>query len=111
MLELITKDPHTHQSILDELARTGARQILCQALQQEVEDYINQNKNELDENGHRLVVRNGKANNRTLSMGVGQINLQAPRVNDKREGHKFESIFLPKYIRKSPNIENLVPIL
>ncbi|MCP2624455.1 IS256 family transposase, partial [Mycolicibacterium smegmatis] len=47
------------RSLLDEIVRDGARQMLAAALQAEVAAYVAQFADQLDENGHRLVVRNG----------------------------------------------------
>lgn len=96
---------------LDEIAREGARRMLAQALNLEVEDYIESHKNEVDENGHRLVVRNGVGRPRKVTMGSGTVEIQAPRVDDRREGERFFSKVLPPYLRKSPKIESLLPIL
>ena len=46
-------------SLLDELAREGARKMLATALQAEVAAYIEAHAEDVDENGRRLVVRNG----------------------------------------------------
>lgn len=96
---------------LDEIAREGARRLLVQALNLEVEDYINQHVEEVDESGHRLVVRNGIGRSRSVTMGGGAVDIQAPRVDDRREGERFFSKVLPPYLRKSPKVESLLPIL
>lgn len=96
---------------LDEIAREGARRLLVQALKLEVEEYIQQNKNEVNDEGHRLVVRNGFAKSRTVTMGSGAIEVQVPRVDDRRDGERFLSAILPPYLRKSPKVESLLPIL
>lgn len=96
---------------LDEIAREGARRMLAQALDLEVAEYVNGNANEVDEHGHRQVVRNGKSKVRTVTMGSGSVEVQAPRVHDKREGRKFTSNILPPYLRKSPKVESLLPLL
>lgn len=96
---------------LDEIAREGARRLLVQALNLEVEEYIQENLNEVDESGRRLVVRNGFAKTRRITVGSGSIDLQAPRVDDRRDGEKFLSSILPPYLRKSPKVESLLPIL
>lgn len=96
---------------LDEIAREGARRLLVRALDLEVEEYIQQNLNDVDESGHRLVVRNGKARARTITMGSGSVDVEAPRVNDRRDGEKFFSSILPPYLRKSPKVESLLPVL
>ena len=99
------------QSTLDELARQGAQQILGAALQAEALEYVEQYKHILDPMGRRMVVKNGKAKSRNVLLGSGEIVVEAPRVNDKREGQKFTSKILPPYLRKSPNIESVLPIL
>lgn len=95
---------------LDEYLRLGAQKMLLKALDAEVSAYLEEN-NDVDEKGHRLVVRNGRAKTRSLTTGSGLLNVEAPRVNDRREGQKFTSSILPPYLRKSPKIESLLPVL
>jgi transposase-like protein len=100
---------------LDEIAREGARRMLESALEDEVTRYIEQHQDR-DENGHALVVRNGKARARSVTMGSGTIQIQAPRVNDKRcdehgERQRFTSGILPPYMRRSPKVAEVLPIL
>lgn len=96
---------------LDEIAREGARRLLVQALHQEVEEYIQQHSSETDDDGRRLVVRNGVGKARTITVGSGSIEVKAPRVDDRREGQNFLSSILPPYLRKSPKVESLLPLL
>lgn len=96
---------------LDEIAREGARRMLVRALDLEVEDYIKQSIEEVDERGRRLVVRNGYGKSRSVTMGAGNVDVEAPRVDDRRPGAKFLSAILPPYLRKSPKIESLLPVL
>ena len=109
MLKLVT--PSSTKSILDEIIREGAQKILINALEQEISGYVDAHKNLLDENGHRLVVRNGQGKERSVVLPVGEVSLRVPRVNDRREGHQFTSKILPPYLRKSPNLESLIPVL
>lgn len=114
MLKLVTPKDVGRKDFelsLDEIAREGARRMLEKALNLEVEEYIAQNKNEIDETGNRLVVRNGFGKSRKITTGAGTIEVAAPRVNDQREGKKFSSFILPPYLRKSPKVESLLPIL
>ncbi len=90
---------------LDELAQRGAQRMLALALQAEVNEYIHRHEGERDENGHALVVRNGRSRERTVQCGAGELKMQAPRVYDKRPSHKFTSSILPPYMRKSPRLE------
>jgi len=114
MLKLLTPILESKQelnSLLDELARDGAKKMLASALQLEVDEYIQNHKNIIDEYGHRKVVKNGYGKERTLSVGSGTFKISQPRVNDKREGQKFNSNILPRFIRKSPKVESLLPAL
>ncbi|GCE44964.1 IS6120, transposase [Rhodococcus wratislaviensis] len=72
------------RSLLDEIVRDGARQMLAAALQAEVAAYIEQFADQVDENGHRLVVRNGYHHERDVLTAAGAVSVKAPRVNDKR---------------------------
>jgi putative transposase len=96
---------------LDELAREGARRMIAAALELEVEEYIEKLRHLRDENGHALVVRNGKAKPRTVSLAAGPVDLQAPRVDDRRPDHRFTSKILPPYMRRSPRLDDALPVL
>lgn len=69
---------------LDAVILQGARRMLAAALEAEVQEYVERYQHHRDEKGHRQVVRNGKAKARTVTTGAGQIEVEAPRVNDKR---------------------------
>ncbi len=101
---------------LDELAREGARRMIAAALRAEADEYVERFSDELDEDGHRQVVRNGRARERKVTVGSGTIPVRAPRVNDKRvdqegERQKFSSRILPAYARRSPKVGEVIPIL
>ena len=102
--------PEVVQS-LDELAREGARHMILAALEVEVEQYLQKLCHLRDENDHALVVRNGKAQPRTISLGAGSIELQAPRVDDRRANQRFTSQILPPYMRRSPRLNDALPVL
>jgi transposase-like protein len=101
---------------LDEIARQGARRMLAEALQAEVQAYVEAAKGERDEQGHALVVRNGYASEREILCGAGAVEVKAPRVNDRRldeEGNRkrFKSVILPPYVRRSPKVTEVLPLL
>ena len=56
--------------------------MLVKAVEAEVTAYIETHQHEVDQDGRRLVVRNGHARERTIVSGVGQLKIQAPRVDD-----------------------------
>lgn len=70
-------------SLLDEIVRNGARQMLATALQAEVIAYVEAFADEVDEHGRRLVVRNGYHAEREVATAVGAVPVRQPRVNDK----------------------------
>src|SRR5256885_5688685 len=71
-------------SLIDEIVREGARRMLAEALQAEVDAYIAAHAAERDENGRRLVVRNGYHQSREVLTSAGAVGVTVPRVNDKR---------------------------
>lgn len=118
MLKVVENEGEHESSLrehLDAVILRGARLMLTAALEAEVEEHIARFERARDEKGHRLVVRNGKAKARTVTTGAGQIEVEAPRVNDKRvidgERQKFTSKILPPYMRKSPKVSEVLPVL
>jgi transposase-like protein len=105
------------QSPLDEIAREGARQMLAAALRAEADAYVDALMREVDEAGHRLVVRNGYAEPRSVLCAAGSIEVRAPRVNDKRvdeatgQRRRFSSAILPAWCRRSPKVTEVLPLL
>ena len=102
---------------LDELFREGARRMLAVALEVEVAAYLGAHAELVDEHGHRLVVRNGHAPARTITTGVGQVEVVRPRVDDRRvdpatgQRVQFQSVILPRWCRRSPKVAEVLPLL
>jgi putative transposase len=119
MLRVVTDESTRGEatSALDEICREGARRMLAAALEAEADAYIAELVAALDEGGRRLVTRNGHARPRTITTGSGPIEIQAPRVNDRRvdpdtgEKAKFKSSIVPPWCRKSPKVAELLPLL
>jgi transposase-like protein len=104
------------RNVLDELAREGARKMLVKALETEVASYLAAASGERDAEGYALVVRNGKGRPRKVTLGSGTVEVRAPRVNDRRvdedgERRRFTSQILPPYMRRSPKVSEVLPIL
>ena len=104
------------RDLLQELLRNGARDMLARAIEQEVQDHLDAHAKILDEHGHRLVVRNGYKDERTIQTGLGDIPVRQPRVNDKRidengQRCRFTSQILPPYLRRTRSVEELIPWL
>ena len=104
-------------SLIDELVREGARRMLAEALRAEVDAYCARFADECDENGRRLVVRNGYHEPREVTTAAGAVAVHAPRINDRRvdtetgERRRFSSAILPPWARKTPQIEQVLPLL
>jgi putative transposase len=102
---------------LDAIVAEGARRMLAAALEAEVDAYVSSFTEELDEHGHRLVVRNGHAEPRSLVTGAGPLQVRAPRIDDRRvdevtgEKMRFASSILPPWARKSPKVAEVLPLM
>ena len=124
MLKVVHEENESHDdsagcggSLLDQVVRDGARQLLAVALQAEVAAYIEAHAHERDEAGLRLVVRNGFHEQREVTTAAGAVPVRAPRVNDKRVDEvtgarvRFSSAILPAWARKSPQVADVLPLL
>jgi len=102
--------------MLDEIAREGARRMLAVAMEAEAASYVEGHRHERDEGDRALVVRNGKARPRKITLGAGTVEIHAPRVNDRRvdasgQRQRFTSRILPPYMRRSPKVSEVLPVL
>jgi putative transposase len=100
---------------LDEVFRLGAQQLLEQALEVEVNLHLEKYQYILDDQARRLVVRNGYHKTRKIVAGAGQVEVNVPRVDDRvledQDEARFVSQMVPPYLRKSKNMEELIPVL
>jgi putative transposase len=104
------------RDVLTQVLREGAQKMLAQAIEQEVQDYLDHHADQLDEHGHRLVVRNGYKPARSLQTPLGPIPVHQPRIDDRRvdeQGRRirFTSSVLPPYLRRTKSLEELLPWL
>jgi len=102
-------------SVLEELAREGAKEMLARAMELEVAEFVEKNKEKTGEDGHRLVVRNGYMEEREIITGIGPIGIKQPRIDDRKlvelEEQRFSSQILPRHMRRVPSVNNLIPVL
>ena len=96
---------------LDELCRLAAQEMLKVALLVERQAYLDAHAEVVDQTGKRLVVGNGYAKQRQVTTGAGMVEVKAPRVDDRREGQHYRSVILPAYMRKSPKVTEVLPVL
>lgn len=118
MLRVVNADATTETgSLIDDIVREGARRMLAAALEAEVNAYIAELADQRDENGRRLVVRNGYHQPRSVTTAAGTVEVKTPRINDKRideatgERKRFSSAILPPWCRKFPKISEVLPLL
>jgi putative transposase len=91
--------------------RDGARTLLTQAVEAEVTEFLARYQDEQDAAGRTRMVRNGHLPERTIQTGLGQVAVKAPRVHDRSGQVRFNSNIVPRYLRRSRSIEDLLPWL
>src|SRR3954453_21427432 len=104
----------TGQDVLTDLLRDGARRLLAKAIEAEVASWIDDHAHLVDDRGRRQVVRNGHLPERAIQTGIGAVEVQQPRVRDRRPADRregFTSAILPPYLRKTKSLEGLIPWL
>jgi len=104
------------RDVLSDILRQGAQQMLAAAIENEVAEYIGGHAQVRDREGHRLVVRNGSLPARKIQTGLGLVEVQQPRVNDRRvdekgERRRFASQILPPYLRRTKSLDEWLPWL
>ena len=104
-------NPNNSTNLLEEVLKDGARKMLQAAIENEVAEYIENYNDITNEKGHRQIVRNGYLPKRNIQTGIGDISIKQPRVRDKTKNNQFTSAILPKYMKKCPSLENLIPLL
>jgi len=104
--ETEVKDP------LTEILRIGARALIAQAVELELSHLLNQHEDKKLSDGRQAVVRNGYLPARTLQTGIGDVDIQVPKIRDRTHtGIKFNSSLLPPYLKRTKSIEELLPWL
>jgi len=95
------------QTSLEDILKQGAKKMLHYAIENEVDEFIKSKKHLKDEQGRSTVKRNGYLPERQIQTGVGNISIKKPRVR----GEYFTSAILPRYLRRTPSINTLIPAL
>jgi len=106
------KKPVEEKDILTEVLRNGAKQLLAAAIEAEVKEFISQHNNKGDDKAR--FVRNGYLPERAIQTGIGDIEVIMPRVRDRQSGKdkiSFSSLIVPKYLRRSSSMNELLPLL
>ena len=115
VIELKKPEPFIDDPISD-ILRNGARKLLAQALEAEIESFLSQYADFKDDQGRKRVTRNGYLPEREIQTGIGQVPVKVPRVRDRQTDNdsgriRFSSCILPPYLRKTKSMEELIPWL
>jgi putative transposase len=105
------KKPEAVNDLLTEVIRQGSRQLLAAAVEAEVEEFLSQ-QNIAGERPQ--FVRNGHLPERVIQTGIGEVVVDVPRVRNRlyaKDGIRFGSSVIPKYIRRSGKLEAFIPLL
>lgn len=106
--------PEVPHDALTEILRAGAQKMLAAAIEREVAGYVETREELTDDAGRRLVVRNGFLPEREILTGIGKVAVKQPRVRDRRppdQREYFTPAVLPKYLRKTKSMDELIPWL
>jgi transposase-like protein len=97
---------------LDELARLGAQEMLRAALKAEISVYMDSVSDCKLADGRQAIVLNGNHQQRKITVGSGTVAISVPRTRNRADGDEnFISRILPPYMRRSPKIDEVVPLL
>ena len=103
--------PESFNDALSELLRQGAKQIIAQAVEAELNEFLGQYQTLKDDTGRQAVVRNGYLPARTVTTGLGDVEIQVPKVRDRtKSGIKFNSLLLPPYLKRSRSVEEVFAV-
>jgi len=104
--------PEVIEDPLTELLRVGARRLIQQAIEVELVELLAQYEGEVDDQGRRLVVRNGYLPEREILTGVGPVAVKVPKIRSRgEEPVVFRSALVPPYVRKARRVEAALPWL
>ncbi len=96
---------------LTELLRIGAKALISKAVEAELAEMLSLHTDKL-EDGRKTVVRNGYLPSRTIQTGIGEVEIKVPKIRDRSgERVKFNSSLLPPYLKRTKNMEELIPWL
>ena len=110
VISLSKRAEDEEKPFFEQLLQEGARKLLQAAIENEIIEYIQFHKDRRDENGQRLVVRNGHLPEREIISGIGPIKVRQPRIRH-RDGGRFSSAILPPFMRRTPSVDALIPVL
>lgn len=111
-LELLERPEEIVGDALTALLRHGAKSLIAQAVEAELESMLATYRDEKLADGKEALVRNGYLPERTIQTGIGDVEIKIPKVRDRsKQGIKFNSSLLPPYLKRTKSMEELIPWL
>lgn len=111
------EEPNEVQDPLTEVLRRGAKKLIAEAVQAELEELLGEYEDQRDGQGRQRLVRHGYLPKREIQTGIGGIEVRIPRIKDRGTGEqseevvRFRSSLVPPYLRRSKKVEELLPLL
>ena len=110
------RQPDEIDDPLTNILRSGARQLLTQAVEMEAEAFLAAMKDFKLADGRDRVVRHGHGPERTIQTGIGPVEVSAVKIRDRGaaiagERIRFSSAILPKWARRTKSLDALLPVL
>lgn len=111
-LSVVEQPQQIETDPLSALLRSGARALIAQAVEAELDVLLHQHQDLLLDDGRKAVVRNGYLPERTIQTGIGDVEIKVPKVRDRSgSGIHFNSLLLPPYLKRTRSVEELLPWL
>jgi putative transposase len=111
-LNVLSQPDETVTDVLTALLRNGARQLIAQAVEVELQQLLQAHEELRLPDGRKAVVRNGYLPERSIQTGIGDVDIKVPKVRDRSgSGIRFTSALLPPYLKRARSVEELLPWL
>ena len=111
-LNVLSQPDETGTDVLTALLRNGARQLIAQAVEVELQQLLQAHEELRLPDGRKAVVRNGYLPERSIQTGIGDVDIKVPKVRDRSgSGIRFTSALLPPYLKRARSVEELLPWL
>jgi len=111
-LNVLSQPDETGTDVLTALLRNGARQLIAQAVEAELQLLLQAHEEQRLPDGRQAVVRNGYLPERSIQTGIGDVDIKVPKVRDRSgSGIRFTSALLPPYLKRARSVEELLPWL
>ena len=106
------ENPEQLQDPLTDLLRSGARQLIQQYVDAELQELLAEHQSCLTDTGKPSVVRNGYLPEREIQTGIGAVSVKIPKVRSRNDKPvTFRSALVPPYVRKTRSLEAAIPWL